>query len=248
MTAPFNPTTQSFNPTTRPFSPSTQPFDPNTQSFEDAAAASEPAVPEPLAEPAVERSGPPSGPDLPLDFGLDIDLDIDLSVPAPPSVAPVPEITRPMPRMTVEAPAQTNDFALPFDNLGSIEPAPGSRHADSHIPDAGPASLDFDISDLGALPFGADTPAAFDLGSVNSGAPLITDPGALGFDERLGGTTPSRDPAQARSEAYERKIELAEEFRQIGDAEGARELLLEVVARASGAQKARAQRMLDALT
>ena len=43
-----------------------------------------------------------------------------------------------------------------------------------------------------------------------------------------------------------RKFELAEEFRQIGDKEGARDLLEEVVAKASGTLKARAQSLLDA--
>jgi pilus assembly protein FimV len=44
-----------------------------------------------------------------------------------------------------------------------------------------------------------------------------------------------------------RKLELAEEFRQIGDMEGARDLLQEVVSKADGALKAKAQGMLDAL-
>jgi FimV-like protein len=42
-----------------------------------------------------------------------------------------------------------------------------------------------------------------------------------------------------------RKLELAEEFRQIGDIEGARDLLEEVVAKADGALKAKAQGMLE---
>ena len=45
-----------------------------------------------------------------------------------------------------------------------------------------------------------------------------------------------------------RKIELAEEFRQIGDIEGARDLLQEVISKADGALKAKAQGMLDALS
>ncbi|OYU91315.1 MAG: hypothetical protein CFE45_23575 [Burkholderiales bacterium PBB5] len=44
-----------------------------------------------------------------------------------------------------------------------------------------------------------------------------------------------------------RKLELAEEFRQIGDMEGARDLLEEVVAKAGGTLRAKAQAMLDAL-
>ena len=45
-----------------------------------------------------------------------------------------------------------------------------------------------------------------------------------------------------------RKLELAEEFRQIGDIDGARDLLEEVVAKAAGTLRAKAQAMLDALS
>jgi pilus assembly protein FimV len=45
----------------------------------------------------------------------------------------------------------------------------------------------------------------------------------------------------------QRKLELAEEFRQIGDKDGARDLLREVLAHASGVTKTKAQNMLDDL-
>ena len=45
-----------------------------------------------------------------------------------------------------------------------------------------------------------------------------------------------------------RKIELAEEFHQIGDLEGARDLLQEVVEKADGALRAKAQSMLNNLS
>jgi pilus assembly protein FimV len=44
-----------------------------------------------------------------------------------------------------------------------------------------------------------------------------------------------------------RKLDLADEFRQIGDLEGARDLLEEVIAQADGALKTKAQNMLDSL-
>jgi pilus assembly protein FimV len=44
-----------------------------------------------------------------------------------------------------------------------------------------------------------------------------------------------------------RKLDLAEEFRQIGDVDGARELLQEVLATSQGPVKAKAQAMLDSL-
>ena len=54
-------------------------------------------------------------------------------------------------------------------------------------------------------------------------------------------------PASEQDQALERKLELAEEFRQIGDLEGARDLLQEVLATAQGALRNRAQGMLDRL-
>ena len=53
--------------------------------------------------------------------------------------------------------------------------------------------------------------------------------------------------AHGETEPMARKIELADEFRRIGDHEGARELLEEVVTKADGPLKSRAQTMLDAL-
>jgi len=58
----------------------------------------------------------------------------------------------------------------------------------------------------------------------------------------------SLPPLDDGSDPLTRKLELADEFRQIGDAEGARDLLEEVIAKGDGALKARAQRLLDDLT
>lgn len=55
------------------------------------------------------------------------------------------------------------------------------------------------------------------------------------------------DDVEDGSDPLLRKLELAEEFRQIGDAEGARDLLQEVAAKAEGALKAKAQAMLNEL-
>ena len=60
--------------------------------------------------------------------------------------------------------------------------------------------------------------------------------------------TASGDADEVSDDPMVRKFELAEEFRQIGDVDGARELLQEVVDSASDAAlKAKAQAMLDTL-
>ena len=59
--------------------------------------------------------------------------------------------------------------------------------------------------------------------------------------------TPVSEYGNLSDNPLERKLELAEEFRQIGDMEGARDLLEEVIAKADGALKSKAQGMLDHL-
>ena len=96
--------------------------------------------------------------------------------------------------------------------------------------------MEFDLAGISLdldLPAG-DTPAAPAAGpaTMPSG---FGDSGLSGFDE-----DDAADPLS-------RKLELAEEFRQIGDMEGARDLLQEVVSKASGSLKSRAQGMLEQL-
>jgi pilus assembly protein FimV len=83
---------------------------------------------------------------------------------------------------------------------------------------------------------------SLDLGTHKSskGSEPALDYGSLGPDS-------VQPPPPDISDPLTRKLELAEEFRQIGDKDGARDLLEEVVAKASGPLKARAQSLLDAL-
>ena len=92
-----------------------------------------------------------------------------------------------------------------------------------------------------AVPASAPTPA-FDLGSIN-----------LDLNEPVVEAAPAMDSIfpeldSASSDAMARKLDLAEEFRQIGDADGARELLQEVVASTPDTSlQAKARAMLDKL-
>lgn len=90
-------------------------------------------------------------------------------------------------------------------------------------------AMDFDLAslslDLGSAKAGSGDAPALDLGSNGAAYDAVAD---------------SADPLA-------RKLELAEEFRQIGDMDGARDLLEEVVAKADGALKSRAQGLLDRL-
>jgi pilus assembly protein FimV len=150
----------------------------------------------------------------------------------------------------------------------SVLPSPS--HYDSS-PFAGSRSavdLDLDLDlDAGrpgeksvdALQARFDKPAAADPASASL-------PSSLDMDFDLSSLSPEPAPVQPRAESkasfesldlpdigdagndpLTRKLELAEEFRQIGDTEGARDLLQEVVAKATGSLKTRAQGLLDEL-
>ncbi len=131
-----------------------------------------------------------------------------------------------------DVPFEVSDFDLEPGHVEVpvIPPAPApapaaAKPAPAHA--AGEPSIDFDFGDL-----------SLDL---DKAAPVP--------DEHHESVLPDLDmgSAHADSEPMARKIELADEFRRIGDHEGARELLEEVVSKADGPLKTRAQTMLDAL-
>ena len=118
------------------------------------------------------------------------------------------------------------------------------------------ADLDFPSSDdltmlpSGAMPLTTSTssapletaPMEFDLGdlTLDFGAPAkpaALPPAAALAAADIGVEAAADDPLAT-------KLALAQEFNAIGDTDGARTLVEEVVAESSGALKARAQRML----
>ncbi len=138
---------------------------------------------------------------------------------------------------------------------------------DSMSPDSRgtiPPDLDLDL-DLGTMPQsgrggrGAATPKpsvdlesiSLDLNAPSAPAPLSSGGAAgkptLDFGDFTLPAQPSGHAPLDENDPLARKLELAEEFRQIGDMEGARDLLEEVVAKAGGALKTKAQSMLDSL-
>ncbi|MEX8517934.1 MAG: FimV/HubP family polar landmark protein [Leptothrix sp. (in: b-proteobacteria)] len=152
-------------------------------------------------------------------------IDLDISVPGAMDAAP----SRP-PSFS------TSGFGNKFVNS---RPSP----ADSGH------SVDFNLQDFVSSKPGmlqaprSDSP--MDLGgiSLDLDMPQISDPSGPGT-----ASTPFDLSQDDDADPLARKIELAEEFRQIGDLEGARDLLQEVIERADGALKSRAQAMLDNLS
>ena len=126
------------------------------------------------------------------------------------------------------------------------------------LPEHDTMSLDFSLTDLDIPDATQNKPIpsqridelpAFDLSdiSLDLGEP-VTAPGTFSGVPSLHSDfgdidVPSFDDHDAGNPLAQ-KLELAEEFRQIGDTEGARDLLREVISQASGAVKTRAQGML----
>ncbi|MFG5409268.1 FimV/HubP family polar landmark protein [Piscinibacter sakaiensis] len=123
----------------------------------------------------------------------------------------------------------------------------------------GPASrmdldldLDLGLEDPPAEPAGPPStsfgPSTFSLDlDLQEPSALSAAPSMLPPVEGYGASLPG-ELALDDADPLVRKLELADEFRQIGDLEGARDLLEEVVAGADGALKAKAEAMLANLS
>jgi pilus assembly protein FimV len=165
--------------------------------------------------------------------GMDLDLDLALPSGSAVSAPHLPEETQPLPTGEVGHSLDDMSFDLPLD-----PPPPPPRAAPAPARSA-PASapMDFDLSSI-SLDLGDSTIPAPAAPRSAAAAPALSN--EFG-DIDLG------DAPDDGSDPIARKLELAEEFRQIGDMEGARDLLQEVIAKASGATKTRAQAMLSDL-
>lgn len=118
--------------------------------------------------------------------------------------------------------------------------------APAAAPAAAEVDFNFDMDAVPAAPAVAPRATDFDMGDISLDLDTgSTSPGALAEPAPDGAVDLNLD--DDGRDPLVRKFELAEEFRQIGDVEGARDLLQEVVARADGALKTKAQAMLSAL-
>jgi pilus assembly protein FimV len=130
---------------------------------------------------------------------------------------------------------RTLDFSLDEEDVHRT--VPGGRKPQ---PD-GDTMLDFDLE---ALDTQAPSGAAADMRKRPEQA---LDFGEFSIDGQAVEPDGGNAGGSSASDPLARKLELAEEFRQIGDLEGARDLLEEVVAKGSGTLQAKAQGMLDKL-
>jgi pilus assembly protein FimV len=208
---------------------------------------------EPLGASTVPYTAPAPAPvfEPAADATLDgIDLDLDL-VGSPSST----ELTQPLTTgldyraddtLSFEAPGEEEPKTVPV-NRPSSAPLPADPTTIALKPPA-PTSVDEGLDfDLGSLPeptFDVSPPAA---PKAHSGETSILDFGDFGLEDPAPAAAGGGEVDLGGDNPLARKLELAEEFRQIGDLEGARDLLEEVVSKAEGTLKSKAQGMLDQL-
>ncbi|MBT9494922.1 MAG: hypothetical protein IV107_21795 [Paucibacter sp.] len=224
---------------------------------------------EPVGRSAQAEAGPMSG------FDLDLDLDLGAPAAAPPSPIAM-EATQAM-TTTIEqapfamdfdlseppaapatsaapaAPAAGNELEFDLDDFGSLDDQPLNRP----VPAEDGNALDFDLGSIDlSLPELPNVPAAEEPLPVPESLALDGDLGAE-FDELMKAGDVAEPAADPLADAFDlmddgddplmRQLELADEFRQIGDTEGAREVLQELISKSSGPLRDKAQAMLNDL-
>ena len=157
---------------------------------------------------------------------VDLDLDFaDMTVPPPASdvaspPAPAASLASGEPDISFDDPPMLRGFADPDATM------PGPSEPTSTISQP----MEFDLSGI-----------SLDLDRPSE--PVATDPG-LDSESGFADLDLSMPEGDGSADPFARKLELAEAFSQIGDVEGARELLNEVITNSEGALKAKARTML----
>ena len=210
---------------------------------------------------AVSLSAPDSmlPPDMDLDLDLDLDLPDDALTDAPAASAGNFAAAAASAQAAVAPAAPEPD---PMDSILSTQPAWTPPTAPAVAPNvAAPSILDMPMVDLPTLDTQPDTlesaPPAykpsdsglmeFDLDSIS----LDLDTPAASASASAANSAQDEEATAAASlheDPLATKLALAQEFNTIGDSDGARTLIEEVIAESTGTLKARAQKMLSELS
>lgn len=258
----------------REIDPANALYQPGGQPGNSSAAAVMAAA---FGSPEITQVDPPNSrfsDGAPVDIDLDLDFSLDEPVaPSPVAAAPVPApaplaqpVKTPAEESTVSmnasAPlAPTIDFdfgstteatqTLTTQALNPSAPAVEDPAA-SPLPDLSDGltfSLDIDPTPAPDAP--APAPVAQEKPAPSDASPIEFDLGSLTLD--LDASTPAHPPAVTvdgdgtDDDPLATKLALAEEFNAIGDSDGARALVEEVIAEASGSLRTKAQRLLTTL-
>ncbi len=197
-------------------------------------------APAPVFEPAADAT---------LD-GLDLDLDLAGSPTSMESTQPLSTGVdyRADDTLTFDVPGDEEPKTVPVNRPSSAPqtPEPTTIALKPAAPPPADDGLDFDLEALPEPTFDVSPPPA---PKPSSGETSILDFGDFGLENPAPAAVGDGggEVDLAGDNPLARKLELAEEFRQIGDLEGARDLLEEVVSKADGTLKSKAQGMLDQL-
>jgi pilus assembly protein FimV len=193
--------------------------------------------------------------DIDLDFSLDDEPDAATSPAATATASPPQAFTQP--GIAMEPALSLDDLDIDFDRATVTLPlAPSPIPAFSPDKESAP-EITFPANGLDVTPepFAAPEPV-LPAKAAPAPATVTANTGMLEFDldslslDLNEPTTQSPEQAVTATsdDPLETKFLLAEEFRSIGDAEGARSLADEVLAKASGPLKVKAQAFLNALS
>ena len=196
-----------------------------------------------------------------LDLDLDLDLPGDVLTDAPAQPGGFASATAAVATRREDKQAKSDEIPTVRPGLEAASPTawPTPETAPSPIaPTPTADTLDFpsvdELLDLssGPAPLNAEpvdsAPMSFDLGGLsldlNTPAPPMAQPKVEAALPSQAVVDDDDGSAAAKSDPLATKLALAEEFNAIGDTDGARTLIEEVVSEATGALKTRAQRML----
>lgn len=196
---------------------------------------------------------------VPADLDLDLDLGLDASAPVAPA-APPAEVSRlddlgstdslTQEPATAEAPASRSmdfDLDFPSDPAPLVSSAPAAE-APTFDPNE---SLDIlDLQDSLPVPLEETPPASTPAPAPATGGEMLSfDLDEINLDLGPATEDTAADNIEPGGEnPLETKLSLAEEFRAIGDLEGARSLAEEVLAEATGTLKTKASTFLADLS
>lgn len=194
--------------------------------------------------------------DRPKATALDIDLDLDLDFSlndAPATVSAAAAATPPTAKPSAFLNLDDLDFDLNMDTLPAAAepapkpPAPAPAASGSKKPEL--PNLEFFSGglDFTPEPFVPPKPSLAKAAPIAQSGMLEFDLNSLSLDLGPSAPSPSLPLNPPEEDPLEIKFLLAEEFRILGDTDGARSLADEVLAKAKGPLKVKAQAFLNAL-
>jgi len=205
----------------------------------------------------------------PLEPAAPLNIDFDIGAATSGGSAPLPDLDLGVGSAASAESAAGLDFDLGLggDRSAAVGTAAGAASA---IPSSEPLSIDFDLpvgekpgqsatsfaapgapaapaSDLGAIDFDLGTPSGGGEEGTEFPTPAV-DLAAIDLDLGTPGSgNGSGGAPDARWQEVATKLDLAKAYEEMGDKDGARELLKEVVKEGDTAQQQQAQTMLQAL-